>query len=221
MANWYKEKSIPSFKLVNLNEVREFSIWKEWNKRSESVKDSEGNEMKFPIKTGVLTDIKGQIRQVSDLDAMPKKTFTELYPMLSKNWRFIREIEVNGETYNYGFGISSNTKIKELIETAKSMGQDPLNMIFTQEYNAAASPANKYTVKMRGGAIAPSSPSPKIVIPQHQYEKTMMSQKEQEIIDAIKSINGKDADESKFVTIMVANGVTSERAKELFIGYKL
>ena len=49
----------------------------------------------------------------------------------------------------------------------------------------------------------------------------MMSQKEQEIIDAIKSINGKDADESKFVTIMVANGVTSERAKELFIGYKL
>lgn len=211
MVTWLKDKNIPSFKLKSMEKKTEFSIWKVWDKRNEVIKDPAGNEMKFPIKDGQLTDKDGQIRQVSDLQMMPRKQFNVLFPELTQNWRYIREIEVNGQLYNYGFTPTMNTKIEEHLTTCKELSLNPMNVSFELTQDKTKSFGQMYNIRMKmaQGATPPIIPSTTLTI----------TPKEQEIIDAIKSVHGNKADEIRFVSVMTSNGVEELRAIHLFSLY--
>ena len=214
MVDFYREKNV-SFKLVNLEVYEHFVIWKDYELRKEEIKDKDGNIMKFPIFDGVLTGIDTIVRPVQDLKSMPKKQFQALYPKLTQNTTYKRNILVNMVEYQYDFKKTSNKKMVELIELCKSLGQDPLNMVFDQKFNPNAPKTDMYSVSMKpdstikadGATHVPSLPV-FIILP-----------REQEIIDAIKSVHGLNALEPAFITIMTSNGVTNDRAKELYQHY--
>lgn len=209
--DWLREKNI-SFKLANLEAKEDFTIWKAWDKRNEVIKDSAGNEMKFPIRSGQLVDSEGNIQEFDKVKYLKKDVFERLFPNFSRNTRFIREIIINDTHYNYGFTQSANNKLKELIATLIITKVDPLTMTFKQTYNASAAPVNKYNVYLEGAPTsAPTTPA--------QPSVPGLTSGEKEIVDAIKSKFTDKIDETRFVEIMKSNGVSPVRAKELFKQY--
>lgn len=205
MAEWYKEKNMV-FRLSTLDVNTDFSIWKAWDKRSEEIKDKDGNVMKFPIKQGQLTDIDGKVYEVADIKFIPNKDFKEKFPNLSRNFRFIRNVIIDKKEYAYGFTKTSNSKILELLDMAKMSKQDPLSCEFKQEFNNDKSPAEKYSLKIT-----------KMGLPKEEVEKSEDGNgREKEIMEAIKSVHQDSADETRFVEIMKQNGITEERAKVIY-----
>tara|TARA_Y100000310_G_C20688055_1_gene820376 strand:+ start:3230 stop:3886 length:657 start_codon:yes stop_codon:yes gene_type:complete len=214
IKQWYKESKNFNFRLVNTEVNPEFSIWKAWDKRSEPVTDPVGNEMKFPIRDGVLTNSKGEVKEVADLKFMPKKDFTTNFPNLSKNFRYVREIIVGESAYLYGFTKTANNKIVELCDTLSLSKQDPTKAEFQQGFDKGKSASEMYSMKVIKTGLDP------VKINVDDQSPDTGGNREQEIIDAIKSVHGNKADEVRFVEIMKQNDITEERAKELFKTYK-
>jgi len=198
---WIREKNI-SFKLVNLEIREDFAIWKSWDKRSETLKDSAGNEMIFPIKKGQLVGSDGSIKEVADLKYMKKVEFFKLYPNLAKNTKYIRCILVNGQECNYAFTNSSNFKLANLIDTLRNTGINPLEVNFVQTFDKNLSPANMYNITVA-----------KIT---DKVESNILLQSEKDIVEAIKSKFEEKVGETRFVEIMKSNNITEIRAKEIY-----
>lgn len=216
MPNWLKEKTF-TFRLKDMNVNPEFSIWKAWDKRSEVIKDPDGNEMKFPVRAGVLTNIKGEAKQVSDLMYMPVKDFKENFPSLAKSFAYVRNIVVDGVEYVYGFKKTANNKLLELCDTLKLSKQDPLRAEFTQSFDKSKQAAEMYSMKVIKTDLPPPEIKPVADAPKTEGG---LDAREQEIMDAIKSVHSNNADELRFVEIMKQNGIEEIRAKEIFKVYK-
>mgnify|MGYP001593856350 CR=1 FL=1 len=133
---YLKDKSM-KFRLLNLEVRPDFAIWKSWEKRGEDMKDPAGNPMKFPIRDGVLTNVKGELKEVADLRFMPNKDFKEQYPTLSRKFSFNRQVVVNGVEYTYRFTITSDRRLKEKIFDLQTMSKDPLRVEFEQNHDAS------------------------------------------------------------------------------------
>ena len=183
MTTYLKDKNM-KFRLKDLNVKLEFSIWKSWDKRGEEFKDSTGNPMKFQIRDGILTNEKGDIKEVADLKFMPNRDFKEQYSKFSRKFSTIRQIYVSGVEYSYRFGTGSNGKLQEKIADLKIMGKDPLSTEFELAFDNTKSPAEKYSLKI----TAVDLPTVQVVKLESLPTVSARLSREQEIIEAIKSI---------------------------------
>ena len=206
-----RDKNI-KFRLKDLNTRPEFSIWKSWDKKGEEFKDPSGNLMKFPIRDGVLTSDKGEIKQVADIKFMPNKDFKEQYPIYSRKFSAIRQIYFDGTEYGYRFSKTANDKLVSKTNDMQKMGKDPLKAEFEQKLDKGK-PANEmYSIDISQIDL-PNVEVKSIII-------TAIPSRDIEILEAIKSVYGKNADEARFVEIMKQNAIEENRAKELFKEYK-
>ena len=210
---YYKERNM-KFRLKNLETTPQFTIWKAWDKRGEEYKDTSGNVMKFPIKDGMLTNDKGDIKDVSDIRFMPNKDFKEQYSRYVRRFQFLRQIYVGDVEYTFRFTSTANQKLKEKIEDLNKTGKDALRTEFEQTYDSAKTPADKYNIKL--SQVDLPAVQPKEVI----TTGVNVVSREQQIIEAIISVHGKNCEEARFIDIMKKNGVDENKSKELYIGYK-
>lgn len=206
---WQKEKNF-KFKLLNLNETEEFTIWKAWDKRSEIITDSTGNEIKFPVKTGQLMGSDNQLREISEIKFIKKDEFTRLYPSMSKSTSYTRTVLVDGNAMQYNFKISANNKLKEAIDMIQNMGQDPLQTVFEQVFDRNQSAANMYSIKICKATEEMPNQSFSGV-----KDSLGLTDKEKEFLAAVRSMGG-TLELSNFTHTAKINGITSERAKLLF-----
>ena len=147
------------------------------------------------------------------------REFLSEFPLLNKNTAYKRNVVIGGTPFIYTFTNAANRLIISLLDTCRAMGQDPLRLTFEQIYLASAAPNQKYQMRIVPGAASPSqpvgaaSPAAPIVMPQ----VFVPTPRENEIIDAIRSVHSNKAPEPAFVEIMKSNGVDEFRAKQLFI----
>ena len=215
MTTYLKDKNM-NFRLKDLESRPDFSIWKSWDKRAEEFKDGSGTPMKFPIRDGVLTNDKGEVKEVADIKFMPNKDFKEQYSRYARKFNTIRQIYVNGVEYSYRFGAGANSKLQEKIAEAKLIGKDVLKMEFAQVFDKTKSPVDMYSLKL----IAVDLPEVVVVQPESIPTYSSKVSKEQEIVEAIKSVYGKEATQERFIDIMKKNDITEAKAIELYQEYK-
>ena len=168
--------------------------------------------MKFPIREGVLTNLKGDVKQVADLKFMPKSDFKEQYPTLQMRFQFLRQIYVDSVEYTYAFTQTSNMKLAEKVDDMKKMSKDPLLAEFEQVFDNAKAPMDKYAIKLSATDLPP-------VVPKEGAEGSGQG-RELQIIEAIKNVHGTSIDEVRFIEIMKQNSIEESQAKELFVKYK-
>lgn len=216
MTTYLKDKNI-KFRLRNLEVRPDFSIWKSWDKRTEDFKDSAGNVMKFPVRDGVITNNKGELKEVADIKFMPNKDFKEQYVGYVRKFQFLRQVVVNGVEYNYRFTTTSNNKLNDKIADLKMMGKDALKTEFEQVFDGTKSMVDMYAIKI----ITVDLPEVQVIQPASLPTVSARTvSKEYEIIEAIKSVYGKEATQERFVDIMKKNDITEAKALELYQEYK-
>ena len=152
-----------TFQLATLESNEVFSIWKDYNIKQDlttnllpQAQDPNGTIIKFPIKEGTLRGTDGFSRDIKDVKYMKQAAFKQVYPYLTRKSGFQRRIVVDGATYIYEFPITAENKLKSLIQTLASAGQNPLGYRFQMLYNAAAPPLDKYNVVL----VGPATPQP-------------------------------------------------------------
>ena len=205
------------FILKDLEVRPDFAIWKSWDKRGDEFKDANGNTMKFPIRDGVLTNNKEEIKQVVDLRFMPNKDFKEQYPNFSRKFSYIRQVIVNSIEYSYRFARTSDNRLKEKIFDLQTMGKDPLKTEFELTYDGSKSASEQYGIKISAVDLQPIQ----ITQTASTYQSPpKQNNRERDIIDAIKSVFGKECSQDRFMDIMKKNGVTDARVVELYQEYK-
>ena len=120
---YYKEKNM-QFKLANTQAQEDFSIWPAYKADKT---DPVYQGMSFPLKEGhEIKDEQGNVHMVSDLKFMKAIDFNTKFSKFGRNYKVIRQILINGTEYNYRFSMTANNKLKTLIESVTSLGQDPL-----------------------------------------------------------------------------------------------
>ena len=216
---YLRDKSM-KFRLVNLDVRPEFAIWKAWDRRGDEVKDSAGNVMKFPVRDGVLTNSKGELKEVTDLRFMPNKDFKEQYPTLARKFSFCRQVVVGGVEYTYRFTITANNRLKEKIFDLQTMGKDPLNTEFELKHDASKSASEQYSLKISAIDLPPVQSVQPSTLPTVSAGKSKEDYRERDIVDAIKSVFGKEAPVERFMDIMKKNLVNDDKAKQLYEEYK-
>ncbi len=213
MVGFYKEKNM-KFRLKDMESKSDFSIWKGWDKRNDEFKDKDGNLMNFPIRDGILTNEKGDIKQVADIKFMPNKDFREQYPRYGRTFQFVRQIYVDGVEYSYAFKQTSNNKLNEKMEDMKKMGKDPIKSEFEQVFDTSKSPSDKYSIKISATDLPP------VEVKEGSGETgSAPPDKASEVLEAIKNFGG-SMDESRFIEIMKSNSIDETKAKELYVEYK-
>lgn len=208
-----KDKTI-KFRLKDLEAKPDFSIWKAWDKKGEDYKDSAGNAMKFPIRDGMLTNEKGDVKEVADLKFMTNKDFKEQYPKYQRKFSSLRQVYVDSVEYTYRFTSASNTKLVQKINDLKLMGKDPLTAEFHQVFDNAKAPVDKYSINL----LAVDLPKVEAKQPADVPNYNPKISKEQEIMEAMKN-SGQAIDEARFIDIMKKNGIDETKSKELYKEY--
>ena len=215
---YLKDKNI-KFRLVNLDFRPDFAIWKSWDKRGEEMKDTAGNIMKFPIRDGILTNIKGELKEVADLRFMPNKDFKEQYPLYARKFAYNRQVVVGGIEYTYRFTRTADNRLKEKIFDLQTMGKDPLKTEFEQNHDASKSASEQYSMKIVAVDLQPVQLTQPAALPTYQAPSKQET-RERDIVDAIKSVFGKECPADRFADIMKKNSVSDERGKQLYEEYK-
>lgn len=150
MPEYVNDKNV-EFSLVNLDEYEENTIWSTYEKRKEEIKDSMGNVLKFPIKEGKLYDKYKKERNFDDIVNIPLPIFRSLFPDLTKNRKILRAIYMFGVEVFYMFTVTANRQINTHIDTIRTMGGNPLSVVFKQEYDKSGStPTEMYKVSVIG-----------------------------------------------------------------------
>ena len=215
---YLKDKNF-KFRLRNLDVRPDFAIWKVWDKRGNELKDNAGNVMKFPIRDGVLTNSKGELKEVADLRFMPNNDFREQYPTLSRKFSFCRQVVVDGVEYTYRFTVTSDRRLKEKIFDLQTMGKDPLRVEFEQKHDGLKSASEQYSLQITGVDLQPVQSVQPAALPTYQAPNKQDT-RERDIVDAIKSVFGKEATLERFMDIMKKNAVSDDKARQLYEEYK-
>ena len=92
-----KEKNI-EFQILTLESREDFVLWPVWGAPQAPVLDSQGNQLKFPVRAGssVKATDEGHY-EVESLKLMKKDEFKRLFPNLSKGKRHNREIGIGNQ----------------------------------------------------------------------------------------------------------------------------
>ena len=129
-TQYWKEKNY-DFKLSNLESKEDFTIWAAWDKKSQEIKDPDGNAYKFPIRDGQLTGKDGQVRTMEDIKFMKRAEFLAQYPDFSKSTAFNRVVLIGGAEYYARFCMAANTELEKQIANLKNMRSDKLFVCYT------------------------------------------------------------------------------------------
>ena len=211
---FYKEKNL-TFRLKDDKVRMDFSIWKPWDKKTEEYKDASGNIMRFPIKDGVLTNEKGEIKEVADLKFMTNIDFKAQYPKYSRRFGYTRQLYINGVEYSYTFTKTANDKLTSKINDMKLMGKDPFKSEFKQVFDKSKQAVDMYAIEISAIDLPP------VVLKQDTgiTGNAPPIDKGLEVLEAIKNC-GEVIDEARFMDIMGKNNIVVARALELYKEYK-
>jgi len=215
------EKEI-EFTLVDEQIFEDAAIWPQYNKRNDKLKDKNGNELSFPIKSGMIIDADGKERDFDSVISMPPFIFKKLFPDLAKQISFVRQIYIAGTECYYAFRKTANQAINTLIKTIKIQGGDPLQMIFKQTYDEKAPPQSKYAIEVIGkigGIEQQQTEKPKINIDVQTPEKTdELQSNEKAVLDAISELPNK-INKEQFEKVCKDNDISEDRVDLLFSKY--
>lgn len=229
MAEYYRGEKNFKFKLNNLNEKEDFSIWKGYDQRNKDFLTPTGEIMKFPLKTGSVTDIEGKNHLVEDIKFMRTSDFKRLFPDFARKYSVIRQVMIGGDDYYVQFSKTTNDKLNEVIQTVQSMGKNPLEVLFEQTYDKNQAPAKMYGVRICNDQTIPQKPTPTVIantppvidVSKATVVAPKISDWERQVLDAIRSGIAQKVDFETFKTICANNNVVDEeRVKIMFDMYK-
>ena len=221
MPEYFKEKNFV-FRLKDETVTEEFAIWSAWDCRNEKFTDSQGQDMKFPIKEGKLSDSKGQEWEVEGLKFMKGTEFKELFPKFGKQTTYVREIIVGDKEYVFRFKMTANKKLDVLVDTIKQMGGDISKINFEQSFDKTQPAVSMYNICIKKELSVNPMPTPSnpVILTKTgttgtiQIDEFKMDEKETEVTNAIKSLD-QEPDNNAKLSIYKDNGITEERATKL------
>lgn len=225
MSATIRDKNI-EFSLANLEVFEDISIWAKYGTQGE-VMDSKGNILEFPIKDGVLFDKDGIERKFEDIIKLPIPIFMALYPQLQITNKKLRTIIIMGVECFYYFAKSASQKIDDIIKTAQSMGQNPLQLVLKQTFNNnEKQPVNKYKIEVIG-KIGGAVQQPQTPITTNQIKVDInksdeqLTQLEQDLLVAINNLPQKITKE-QFNKICNDNNISNkDRIDVLYNKYNI
>lgn len=225
MVEYFRDKSF-SFRLKDLNDYEEVSIWKAFNFKEELI-GSDGRQIKFPIKEGEMIGLDGINRTIQQMATLPGSIFKTLYRNMALKRTYTRAVYVQNIEFWYQFSQASNGKLKDLIKSISTLGQNPLFVNFKQIFNkSATTPMDYYKIEIEQTVNSPIPMTPP-GIPQYtpiqqpvqiqgvnttitqpiQGINIVLTEKELEIYNSILGIPNRQPLEN-FTKIFVNNGIT-------------
>lgn len=129
---YYRGKNF-IFRLLNDKEPQtDFTIWSGWVNKT----DPEFAGMRFPIRNGVLiSSIDNQRYDVLNvLQYMTVSDFKRLFPKLQRNYKRVRDTEVDGTAYQFAFPNSVEKKLAIMIQVLKSEHKDVMQTYMKLNY---------------------------------------------------------------------------------------
>lgn len=191
-VSWFKMSSLSDgqdleFELLTDKGTEVFSLW-------------DNNDKKYIRDGEKITTQSGEV-EVSKFMKIKELTEDE-----QKRWRrnvqFVRDVMIGGEQKRIGMPFSAEKKLAEVMETAKGLGQNPMQFSYILSRSKGAG-IMQYYVRI-GKPLSNTGTT------------TLANNDEKAVIEAIQ--NNPEANQrpkEEKIAILIKNQITEERAKEL------
>lgn len=211
----YRDKPELRIQLCDLNSKEDYAIW--------------DNIAKAFIREGQMTDINGNVHELTATKFMPGKQFDELFPNKGKVNKVLRDVVIDGQVFTYAMPRTVDTEIKRNIATITAMGGNTLVQTFLIKKTGAGL-STRYTVELEAPPTAPVTAQipqaqpvvesqPLVVTTETVVKAEPMTDVEKTIVDAIKAKATEMGTKFTFDQVkenFVKYNVTEERAKQIF-----